>query len=51
MEVKRKRKGGYGMEPIRLFVPYGAVGLGIAEEAFAEGMKMKPDIICCDAVR
>ena len=49
MEVKRKRKGGYGMEPIRLFVPYGAVGLGIAEEAFAEGMKMKPDIICCDA--
>lgn len=33
----------------RVFVPCGALGSGIAEESFAKGMELRPDIISCDA--
>jgi len=37
------------MVPVKVFVPYGAVGLGCSEEAFKRGLAMNPDIICSDA--
>ncbi len=37
------------MPKCRIFVPYGAVGLDCAEDAFAAGLAMKPDIISSDA--
>ena len=37
------------MKPVKVFVPYGAVGLNCAEEAFEAGLAMKPDIISSDA--
>ena len=42
------------MDFCRIFVPCGAVGLGrgangISDEVFEEALKLKPDIISCDA--
>ena len=37
------------MNTCRVFVPYGALGTGIAEESFDAGGRMKPDVIACDA--
>lgn len=37
------------MTSIKVFVPYGAVGLNCTEEAFEAGLAMKPDIISSDA--
>lgn len=37
------------MPKVKIFVPYGAVGLDCKEEAFAAGLAMKPDIISSDA--
>lgn len=37
------------MESVKIFVPYGAVGLNCTEEAFAAGLAMQPDIIASDA--
>ena len=37
------------MNTCRVFVPYGALGTGIAEESFDAGVRMKPDVIACDA--
>lgn len=36
------------MNTCKVFVPYGALGTGISEEAFANGVAMKPDIISVD---
>jgi len=33
----------------KVFVPYGALGLGISEDAFENGIKLNPDIISFDA--
>lgn len=37
------------MPNVKVFVPYGAVGLNCTEEAFEAGLAMKPDIISSDA--
>ena len=37
------------MTSVKVFVPYGAVGLNCTEEAFEAGLAMKPDIISSDA--
>lgn len=37
------------METCRIFVPFGAVGIGITDEAFERGIEMHPDIISADA--
>ena len=37
------------MATVKVFVPYGAVGLGCSEEAFKRGLAMNPDILCSDA--
>ena len=37
------------MNTCKVFVPYGALGTGISDEAFANGVAMKPDIISVDA--
>lgn len=37
------------MTNVKVFVPYGAVGLNCTEEAFEAGLAMKPDIISSDA--
>lgn len=37
------------MESVKVFVPYGAVGLNCTQEAFEAGLLMKPDIISSDA--
>ena len=37
------------MKSVKVFVPYGAVGLNCTEEAFEAGLAMKPDIISSDA--
>ncbi len=37
------------MTRVKIFVPYGAVGLGCSDEAFANGLALNPDIICSDA--
>lgn len=37
------------MANVKVFVPYGAVGLNCTEEAFEAGLNMKPDIISSDA--
>lgn len=37
------------MANVKVFVPYGAVGLNCTEEAFEAGLAMKPDIISSDA--
>lgn len=37
------------MATCKIFVPYGAVGLGCTEEAFEAGLAMQPDIISSDA--
>lgn len=37
------------MAGVKIFVPYGAVGLNCTEEAFQAGLDMKPDIISSDA--
>ena len=37
------------MAKVKIFVPYGAVGLGCTEEAFEAGLNMHPDIIASDA--
>ena len=37
------------MSSVKVFVPYGAVGLNCTEEAFEAGLAMKPDIISSDA--
>ncbi|SHJ77412.1 Protein of unknown function [Dethiosulfatibacter aminovorans DSM 17477] len=37
------------MAKVKVFVPYGAVGLNCTEEAFKAGLSMKPDIISSDA--
>ncbi len=36
------------MNTCKVFVPYGALGTGISEEAFANGVAMRPDIISVD---
>jgi hypothetical protein len=36
------------MNTCRVFVPYGALGTGISDEAFANGIAMNPDIISVD---
>ncbi len=33
----------------KIFVPYGALGTGISEESFQNGVKLGPDAIVCDA--
>ena len=33
----------------KIFVPYGAIGTGISEESFQNGVKLNPDAIVCDA--
>lgn len=37
------------MASVKVFVPYGAVGLNCTEEAFEAGLSMHPDIISSDA--
>lgn len=37
------------MGNVKVFVPYGAVGLNCTEEAFEAGLAMKPDILSIDA--
>jgi hypothetical protein len=37
------------MAKVKVFIPYGAVGLDCSEEAFKAGLAMKPDIISSDA--
>ena len=37
------------MSICKVFIPFGALGAGILEEAFAKGMELGPDIISCDA--
>ena len=37
------------MNKCKVFIPVGALGSGIDEGAFREGMELKPDIISCDA--
>jgi hypothetical protein len=37
------------MSTCKVFVPYGALGVGISDEAFDGGIKLGPDIIACDA--
>ena len=37
------------MANVKVFVPYGAVGLNCTEEAFEAGLAMKPDVISSDA--
>lgn len=37
------------MTSCKIFIPYGAVGLGCTEEAFEAGLALKPDIISSDA--
>lgn len=37
------------MAHVKILVPYGAVGLNCSDEAFANGLALQPDIICCDA--
>lgn len=37
------------MSKVKVFVPYGALGLNITEEAFEAGIAMKPDILSSDA--
>ncbi len=37
------------MKSVKIFIPYGAVGIGCTEEAFEAGLAMGPDIICSDA--
>lgn len=37
------------MASVKVFIPYGAVGLNCTEEAFEAGLAMKPDIISSDA--
>ncbi|MDT2739793.1 acyclic terpene utilization AtuA family protein [Enterococcus canintestini] len=37
------------MESVKVFVPYGAVGLNCTEESFEAGLLLKPDIISSDA--
>ena len=37
------------MAKVKIFVPYGAVGIGCTDEAFEAGLKMQPDIIASDA--
>lgn len=37
------------MKGCKVFVPYGALGIGITKEAFDRGIELRPDIICCDA--
>lgn len=36
------------MNTCKVFVPYGALGTGISDEAFANGVAMQPDIISVD---
>lgn len=36
------------MNTCKVFVPYGALGTGISDEAFANGVALKPDIISVD---
>ncbi len=38
-----------GMEVCKVFVPIGAIGAGIEEKTFWEGMAKRPDIISVDA--
>lgn len=33
----------------KIFVPYGALGTGISDESFQNGIALKPDAIVCDA--
>lgn len=44
-----QKQGGSIMSSVKVFVPYGAVGLNCTEEAFEAGLAMKPDIISSDA--
>ena len=37
------------MAKVKVFIPYGAVGLNCTEEAFEAGLAMQPDIISSDA--
>ena len=37
------------MSPIRLMATTGILGYGFTEEAFAQGLALKPDLIACDA--
>lgn len=37
------------MEPVKVFIPYGAVGINCTDEAFEAGLAMNPDIISSDA--
>lgn len=37
------------MANVKVFIPYGAVGLNCSDEAFEAGLQMKPDIISSDA--
>lgn len=37
------------MGSVRIFVPFGAVGIGCPEESFKRGLAMKPDVIASDA--
>lgn len=37
------------MKKCRVFVPFGAIGMGISDEAFKRGVELKPDVISSDA--
>lgn len=37
------------MKKCRVFVPFGAIGMGINDEAFCRGVELKPDVISADA--
>ena len=37
------------MNQCKVFVPFGALGTGIRDQAFQRGMELKPDIISTDA--
>lgn len=37
------------MKTCKVFVPFGAMGVGITKEAFESGISLGPDIIACDA--
>lgn len=49
MGISRKERRGEQMKQCKVFVPFGALGTGISQDAFRRGMEMEPDIISTDA--
>lgn len=49
MKLTRGEKGVSDLKTCKVFIPYGALGIGISQEAFDKGMELGPDVISCDA--